>query len=175
MELPTNKGEDEHWIQEAMKDGQSYQGQFKKGEKHGFGEVHSPDGSHFRGNFVHDVIKGQGNYNNVPFGSNYRGDWDNDEMSGKGVFEFLDGRKYEGDFERNDRHGQGVMSQLGINRGSSWELSGQYITIYDGGWDENYQDGEGTYTFLDGTVKKGVWGKLKPSDQFGGRLLKWIK
>lgn len=68
------------------KSGDTYEGEFKNGMKHGQGTY---------------------TYRNA---ATYVGEFKNDMRNGQGTFEFFDGDKYEGEWKNDKRHGQGTWT-----------------------------------------------------------------
>lgn len=66
-------------------DGSTYTGQFKRGQKNGYGEMVYIDGSV------------------------YRGMWKDDQKSGYGILAFFDGDYYKGNFEQDKANGIGIL------------------------------------------------------------------
>ena len=63
-----------------------YEGQWKKGEKHGMGTYY------------------------YAYGDKYHGEWVNGEKSGRGTLTYSNGAKYEGQWKNNMAHGKGIFS-----------------------------------------------------------------
>lgn len=132
--------------EERRSTGTIYKGGFKNGFKHGHGElkwyenknknafmIHAGSRTsiknieskhkmlgHYRGEFLHNMMNGQGNpplnfnFNflgtyNWPDGRFYKGSWKDNKMDGKGVFTWPDGRKYDGEYFQDLKHGMGVF------------------------------------------------------------------
>ena len=66
-------------------DPKKYEGGFKNGKFHGYGELICNDGEFYRGNWFDGVRNGWG-IQIYPDNSKYHGDWKNDKKHGIGTF-----------------------------------------------------------------------------------------
>merc|ERR1719296_247546 len=88
--------------------GARYEGEYRRGKKHGHGLFHWPNGSVYEGEFFNDKVHGHGT-NRMQNGRTYQGQWQANKMHGDGVFTFGDGRRYEGQYVNGEKHGTGVF------------------------------------------------------------------
>lgn len=91
--------------------GHEYEGQWKKGLKHGIGKLKLTNGSYYIGRFKSGQKSGYGKelvldeLNKAV--SLYTGKWREGKKKGRGVLKLITGAMYEGDFDDNKYHGQG--------------------------------------------------------------------
>ncbi|TNV72449.1 hypothetical protein FGO68_gene4889 [Halteria grandinella] len=64
-------------------DGHTYQGQWERHKRNGYGKA------------------------TWPSGSSYQGEWKDDNMHGQGIYKWANGDSYDGQWQNNNRHGQG--------------------------------------------------------------------
>jgi len=116
-----------NWQFGKKKDGDRYEGEFKKGKFNGNGVLYYSNKSYYKGEFQDDAKEGNGT-ETYPNGSVYTGQFSKDKPHGKGVLvkgeysyegEFVDGLKegqgkehyklatYEGQFFKGFKHGKG--------------------------------------------------------------------
>jgi hypothetical protein len=81
-------------------------------------------------------------------GSSYKGCWQNNQKHGFGIEITSNGNKYEGEYIHNKRHGCGT---LWIKRNN------KYMKQYSGNWANDKMEGEGIFTYEDGSIYKGNW------------------
>ena len=115
-------------IGKQIKNGYTYIGEFKNGERHGKGTNTWSNGNKYTGqwenNKMHGVgtiitgrgVKYEGEWMNGrkngkgtcvwPSGSRYKGEWKDDYKHGKGTNIFPDGNKYVGKWKNGKRHGR---------------------------------------------------------------------
>jgi hypothetical protein len=70
-----------------------YIGQWKNGNKQGYGKLYFPDGSAYSGHFNKNSAKGKGRLMHSN-GDVYVGDWDDDKAHGTGTYYSINGGKY---------------------------------------------------------------------------------
>ena len=87
----------------------TYEGEFKQGNKHGKGVYSWSSGGTYEGNYLDDKASGKG-VMIFPSGARYEGDWLKGVINGKGIWHYKDGTKYDGEFQSNRRHGFGKMT-----------------------------------------------------------------
>jgi hypothetical protein len=86
----------------------TYEGEFKLGNKSGKGTYIWEDGGKYSGAYLDDKEHGKGTSVSAS-GEKYDGDWLNGKRSGSGVLTWSDGRKYDGNFENSKRTGFGIF------------------------------------------------------------------
>ena len=123
--------------------GDQYVGEFTDNKYHGQGTFTFANGDQYVGEFKDDKKHGQGTFT-FANGNKYVGEFKDDIRNGQGTFTHADGSKLVGDF-KNDKIRQGVST----NRDGS-----KYVGEFD---KDGMIHGMGTYTFPDGTAKKGIW------------------
>lgn len=110
--------------------GNLYKGQFKKGQKHGFGEFQFYNGDKYIGNFFQDEIQGVGKYISTN-GYIYEGEFTIGSMVGKGkMYNINNELIYDGEFLNSFPHGFGIS------------YSKNQI-LYVGQWSQNLYNGHG--------------------------------
>ena len=91
-------------------DGSKYVGECKDGEFHGQGTMtYSYDGSKYVGEWKEDLPNGQGTYT-FSDGAKYVGEHKDGKENGHGTYTYADGRKYVGEWKDGKYHGQGTMT-----------------------------------------------------------------
>lgn len=128
-----------------FEDGATYQGQFSKGQRHGFGTQIWPDGSIYEGYWQGDKCNGKGRLINAE-GHVYFGDWVNDKAEGKGTFKHTDGTTYVGDWKNDVQSGVGKETW---NDGS----------VYEGMYLDSLKHGHGVFKWADGSMYEGEFFK----------------
>jgi len=124
-------------------DGRTYEGDWRHGRWHGFGNATFANGDSYEGEYRFDQRHGRGLYQ-WNDGRQYDGEFDEDKRHGKGTFKWPDGAIYEGDFVYGQREGTGryTFSDGGC---------------YEGDWVDGRYEGYGECTWEDGRVYKGEW------------------
>ncbi|CEP03464.1 unnamed protein product (mitochondrion) [Plasmodiophora brassicae] len=118
----------------------SYVGEWKMGERHGFGVQVFDDQSSYEGEWRNDVPGGGTGTFFYADGSEYVGQWKGGKRDGKGRMTYeKSGAEYDGEWRNGRRHGQGTYRMKTGNR-------------YEGSWAHGKQDGQGTFIFADQTV-----------------------
>ena len=90
------------------RDGTTYMGFFKDGEKNGQGSCTYPNGNRFIGEW----------YNNRPYkgellmrsGERLFGEWQDEWFNGQGTISYPNGNSYEGAWQQNLPHDFGIMN-----------------------------------------------------------------
>lgn len=118
-------------------DGRTYDGDWKHGRWHGWGEATFSNGDRFEGWYRYDQRHGQGRYE-WHDGRIYDGEFRDDKRDGKGHFIWPDGADYVGDFKDGQRDGYGVYI-FSHNGGR-----------YEGNWVNGRYEGYGECTWKDG-------------------------
>jgi len=108
------------------------------------GQLVSPNGDRYVGDFLNGAFDGQGSYSWTT-GDRYVGEFRNGVRSGQGTLTSSSGDRYVGQFKDDQFHGQGTLT---LPNGT--EYVGEFR---DGG-----RNGPGTEYRADGTVlKSGMW------------------
>jgi hypothetical protein len=114
-----------------------YTGDWKDGQKHGYGALLYATGNKYEGEWVENNRQGRGVYwveEKKKLRKQYAGEWLNDHRHGRGTSFHEDGGKYEGLWLNNKRHGHGRM------------IYGDDQSVYDGEWLRNERSGRGSLT-----------------------------
>jgi hypothetical protein len=146
--------------------GGKYIGEFKDGQPHGQGTETYADGTKYIGEYKDGKKNGQGTYT-FANGDQYIGEFKDNKKNGQGTETFANGNKYVGEFKDDIRNGQGTFTHADgsklvgdfkndkIRQGVSTNRDGsKYVGEFD---KDGMIHGMGTYTFADGTAKKGIW------------------
>uniref|UniRef100_A0A8C6XKS2 MORN repeat containing 1 n=1 Tax=Naja naja TaxID=35670 RepID=A0A8C6XKS2_NAJNA len=152
-----------------------YEGQWKRGKKHGHGKLLLKDGSYYEGEFVDGEIVGHGLRYWASTGNTYSGQFLFGELHGHGVLHYGNGSKYEGEFSYGVREGHGSLTE---KDGETYQGSfhnnkkhgGGKITFpngdkFEGDWILDQRQGHGILQCPDGTVYEGQW----RNDMFNGQ------
>ncbi|XP_039223418.1 MORN repeat-containing protein 1 isoform X3 [Crotalus tigris] len=121
-----------------------YEGQWKRGKKHGRGKLLFKDGSYYEGEFADGEIVGHGLRYWASTGNTYSGQFLFGELHGHGVFHYGNGGRYEGEFCYGIREGYG-------------SLIGKDGETYQGSFHNNKKHGGGKMKFLNGDKFEGDW------------------
>jgi len=101
---------DEHGLRggfgSLQKANTTYEGYFKRGEKHGAGVLCWVDGRRYSGQFLQSRFHGRA-IMSWPDGRHYIGEYRDNRKYGHGIFTWTDGRKYQGQWQHGKRHGRG--------------------------------------------------------------------
>eukprot|EP00397_Hematodinium_sp_SG-2012_P001219 GEMP01001220.1.p1 GENE.GEMP01001220.1~~GEMP01001220.1.p1 ORF type:complete len:1389 (+),score=289.60 GEMP01001220.1:155-4321(+) len=129
----------------------------------GRGEHILPNGDTYQGNFEHGRRHGEGIYSSPSKRLRYHGKWQDDKRHGQGVLTIEDkhGKQimcYDGTWEADRRHGNGVFYECCLKHEK-----------YSGQWSKDQYHGTGNHVTKDGVVYEGEWnygkyhglGKLK--------------
>lgn len=135
--------------QHVWTDGARYEGDWEKGQPHGYGTLSYADGSQYWGRFERGRRHGFGKlkYKN---GDQYEGNWLLDHPNGRGKLIYANGSVYEGSFKDGKHEGLGKQT---FTDG----------TFYEGTWKEDKPHGFGKLTFVSGGLYEGAFSKGKPS------------
>ncbi|XP_032087830.1 MORN repeat-containing protein 1 isoform X2 [Thamnophis elegans] len=152
-----------------------YEGQWKRGKKHGHGKLLFKDGSYYEGEFADGEIVGHGLRYWASTGNTYSGQFLFGELHGHGVFHYGNGGKYEGEFSYGMREGHGSLTE---KDGETYQGSfhnnkkhgGGKMTFpngdkFVGDWILDQRQGHGVLQCSDGTVFEGQW----RNDMFNGQ------
>ncbi|MBK6587100.1 MAG: hypothetical protein IPG22_02100 [Acidobacteria bacterium] len=123
--------------------GDTYDGEFVNGQRHGMGTYRTKDGQVYVGQFAKGSYNGRGK---ITFanGETYDGEWLNNERTGEGRATYKDGANYEGVWLANKWHGLG---RCAYSNGD----------VYYGNWVNGVRDGKATYYFKNGNYYIGFW------------------
>jgi hypothetical protein len=127
-------------------EGSIYEGQWKRGIRHGQGKLTFKDRSFYRGTFNEEKMDGYGVHVSAPDAdgnaTQFEGQWKSNMRHGTGTLMDRDGSVYHGKFFDNRKHGQGSM---------------QYAdgTTYTGLWEHNQIRGSGAVTLPVGETPYG--------------------
>ncbi|TNV73190.1 hypothetical protein FGO68_gene10970 [Halteria grandinella] len=154
-------------------DGQTYQGQWQRNKRNGYGKNTWPNGGSYQGEYKDNNRHGQGIYKWAN-GNSYEGEYKDNNRHGQGIFKWSSGDSYQGEWKDNNRHGQGIYKWA---NGNSYEgeykdhkKHGQGIfkyangDSYKGHWQNDNLHGIGRFTYSSGQYEEGQW---KDSKQVG--------
>ncbi|EFC50447.1 kinesin [Naegleria gruberi] len=128
---------------------ETYKGQWKGHQKHGYGEVDN-EKVNYKGGWANDKKHGKGSlYSKEKNRRVFLGEFQNDKKHGKGVFYYENGEIYDGEWKDDKRCGYGVM----------YYLDG---TKYEGEWENDMRGGNGACVEKNG-------------DRFEGSFLNGLK
>ncbi len=92
-----------------------------------------------------------------PDGEQYVGEWKDDKRHGQGTYTFANGDQYVGEFK------EGLIIKGTLTYGNNDFFPDG--TVYDGEFSDIYEwmpDGEGTFTYIDGSIYSGeVWVEVR--------------
>ena len=129
-----------------------YEGSFKNGKLHGFGNISYGNGGNYIGEFQNGKKHGKGTMifgsKSNKAGDKYIGEYREGKKDGQGIFTFSDGEKYDGEWKNDKRNGIGK---------NVWKNGSMYI----GEWKSNKQNGFGTFEFSNGDRDVGQWSENK--------------
>ena len=86
-----------------------FEGQWRNGKKHGHGTQIRPDGGRYEGDWRNGKEDGHGTQIR-PDGGRYEGDWRNGKEDGHGTQILRDGNRYDGEYRAGKRHGFGTFT-----------------------------------------------------------------
>jgi len=92
-----------------------YEGDWKRGEKHGQGTYFFPNRDRYEGDWKRGEIHGQGTYY-FSGGDKYVGEWRDGKKYGQGAYFFSEGDRFEGNWEYDEVHGKGTYVYPGGER-----------------------------------------------------------
>jgi len=187
LDVPPTEGDDDlkNMTAYPLKDGSTYTGQWLAGLRHGNGLMVWPDGKNYQGEFHGGKANGVGTCILVD-GSKYVGPWVDDHPHGsKGFKSLASGEFYLGEFAGGLEHGEGSQTmpdcstfvgqfQSGLRSGKGHAVYKRFIKTterdiasaeqasvllgkYEGGFEANLFQGEGTYMWNDGRRYEGQW------------------
>lgn len=144
----------------------TYEGETKKGYKHGQGMFTWSDGAKYKGSWRYDLMHGEGKMSwpngayylgewregrkhgrgkfYWPNGDTYVGSWSDGIQSGNGKVTYANGKVYEGAFKKGKMEGQGKMT---------WRNG----KLYEGEFKNGKMNGEGFMVDENGEARVGTW------------------
>lgn len=167
----------------VFEDGRVYSGSSHDNIPSGYGKMQYPNGDTYMGEFLKGEFHGQGEQRGQTIG-HYVGEWHHGVRQGDGRWERSDGKLYEGSFKRDLYHGTGTLFVRGRvqyrgewlygtyhGRGRLTVQDGSYLgefvhhqrhgfgeqtytvrrSVYTGGWRSDMRHGAGAYTDPTGT------------------------
>ncbi|KAL4646082.1 MORN repeat-containing protein 1 [Arapaima gigas] len=144
-----------------------YEGQWRKGKKHGRGKFIMKDGSFYEGEFVDGEMEGSGSRYWARTGNSYSGQFHCGEPHGVGVMQYGSGDQYEGQFSYGLREGHGVLiDKLGQKyegcfhenkKHGEGKMNFRNGDRYEGGWLFDQRQGHGVIRYRNGSIYEGQW------------------
>ncbi len=131
-------------------DGSIYEGEFRYGQPHGWGEMTWVDGSYYEGNFVNGFRQGKGTQL-LSNGDQYIGYFKAGLMEGRGTYIWANGTAYTGEYNKDQIEGFG-------------EIRFPDGTQYQGQWKDGLANGKGSFTLPGGAHFTGIFRKGKRHD-----------
>ncbi|CAF2670496.1 unnamed protein product [Rotaria sp. Silwood2] len=144
--------------------GNSFEGEWKDGKKHGKGKMNYANGYTYTGDWVEDVATGEGVFIWTS-GDQYEGQYQNGQRHGKGSYTYANGDKYTGDWFEDKKLGQGIFIWGPTSAWANHKYEGEFYNdqmhgqgtysfangdTYIGGWINNQQEGQGIFSFVNG-------------------------
>ncbi|KAG7397286.1 F-box/LRR-repeat protein 7 [Phytophthora boehmeriae] len=164
-----------------------YVGEWKEGQRHGYGIERLDNGELFEGYWAHDRHNGPGELvladgsrydgffrrglwhghgvRTLASGDRISGEFQDGFLDGHGTIEFADGRHYAGDMRRTRRHGRGILMFPNGDR-------------YEGPFEDDEMHGEGTFISRSASGEGTLGGKSEPLERIGrwerGERAAWL-
>ncbi|CAF0837931.1 unnamed protein product [Didymodactylos carnosus] len=120
----------------------SYEGERnEKNERHGFGKAKLPNGDTYEGQYQNGKRHGTGTYRHgkgtfiYPDGSKYEGEWNENVREGYGKYSYPNNDTYEGEWKNHQRSGKGTYTYAATK------------AQYTGTWNNGKRQGNGEMTF----------------------------
>jgi S1-C subfamily serine protease len=107
-----------------------------------YGEMTSPNGEKYVGEFKNNKFSGQGTLT-LANGTKFVGEF-KDENNGQGTLSFANGDMYVGELKARKYSGQGTFNFANGDK-------------YVGGFKDGFRNGQGTLTFASGDTSTGMW------------------
>ena len=158
------KGEEKYW------DNSTYVGYWKKGLKHGKGELQIPEiNENYKQTWKKGVLKyGKDIERNQDGEIVFNGEYKNDQRYGYGTERNEDGSFFEGHWKKGIKHGTAILHDSNKTYNQTWrrgiikygavvERNQDGSVIYEGEYRYNKRDGYGIEYQKDGNVYKGNW------------------
>eukprot|EP01097_Dermamoeba_algensis_P004418 TRINITY_DN2884_c0_g1_i1.p1 TRINITY_DN2884_c0_g1~~TRINITY_DN2884_c0_g1_i1.p1 ORF type:complete len:381 (-),score=47.64 TRINITY_DN2884_c0_g1_i1:200-1342(-) len=131
--------------------GAVYEGQWKNGKKNGKGKLTWTSGASYTGDYLEDRRTGKGTYV-WPNGDKYEGHSLDDKRNGTGRYEWDSGDKYDGEYSNDMQHGKGVYYWKNGN-------------MYSGEYAHDKRNGFGVFQEKNGHQVAGFWGDGLPLEK----------
>lgn len=130
------------------RDGSTAVGIFDHGLQTGPGVLRFANGDTYDGNFLKGELHGEGRFV-YRDGGVYEGTFEHSKRSGKGKRIFSNGDRYEGDWANDQMHGRGVhTSKLTVKpRGKNKSNGGSGVLVYDGDYHAGHQTGTASIVY----------------------------
>jgi len=116
--------------QYTWSNGDIYKGEWRNDDLHGVGSYYYGQGSEWAGDY-------------------YVGEWKYGLFDGQGTYTYFDGGIIKGEWKQGMVNGQAIQT---FGASSEW-VGDKYVGEYK----DNYFNGQGTYTYYDGTIVSGIW------------------
>ncbi|XP_059667558.1 phosphatidylinositol 4-phosphate 5-kinase 9 [Cornus florida] len=147
-------------------DGCKYEGEWRRGMRHGCGKLQWPSGAVYDGEFSGGYIQGTGTYIR-PDNMTYKGRWRLNLKHGLGYQVYPNGDVFEGSWIQGTPEGPGKYTwangnvYLGNMKGGKMSGKGTLTWTtgdsYEGSWLNGMMHGFGIYTWNDGGCYVGTW------------------
>ena len=164
-----------------FKSGAKYDGKFKNGRIYEYGTLYFRDGRIYTGEWSNQRRTGKGRLK-YPDGSLYTGFFKENKRSGMGKMSYANGMTYDGEWKDDLQHGNGILiGQDGSKKLSRWShgkvLESQNNAVFTsnsvGNNAQEYKDcnrvncgdGQGKYTYLDGSYFIGAFNNGLPEGE----------
>lgn len=150
----------------AWSDNCKYDGEWRRGMRHGYGKLRWPSGAVYEGEFSGGYIHGTGTYTRADK-MTYKGRWRLNLKHGLGYETYPNGDVLEGAWIQGTAEGPGKYTwvngnvYLGNMKGGKMSGTGTLTWItgdsYEGSWLNGMMHGFGVYTWYDGGYYVGTW------------------
>lgn len=153
--------------------GDTYNGEWKNDQFHGFGKYKFADGSIYEGMHQDGYQHGSGTYTSAENGAVYVGEYEKGKRSGYFEVTFENG-KFEGFYKDDKRHGLGLIEKSNGYRfigyykegktngfGVSYHQEGE---LFVGQYRDGKREGKGIYVWADGTSDQCIYLNGEASD-----------
>mmetsp|Transcript_22989 Transcript_22989/g.20881 ORF Transcript_22989/g.20881 Transcript_22989/m.20881 type:complete len:230 (-) Transcript_22989:113-802(-) len=142
---PTSE-EDETLIEKAR-----FEGNYVDGQKTGYGKMIYPNGDIYEGEWLENLMNGEGSYTYKKSGDIYSGTWIKGKKQDQGRYEFNKDRSmFVGTWEK------------GQFTNGTWELKG--AGVYEGQFKLGRPIGQGQYSLVNGLIQTGSYEEIKSPD-----------
>lgn len=150
----------------AWSDNCKYDGEWRRGMRHGYGKLRWPSGASYEGEFSGGYINGTGTYTRADK-MTYKGRWRLNLKHGLGYETYPNGDVLEGAWIQGTAEGPGKYTwvngnvYLGNMKGGKMSGTGTLTWTtgdsYEGSWLNGMMHGFGVYTWYDGGYYVGTW------------------